>query len=141
MMSWFAKKMRETYVDDGGFTLIEILVVVILIGILVSIAFPVFLNQREKAHVATVKSNVRNAVLADTMRRSGTGSGVLPDTYTEGENVGDAENQFRVSKGVTITVTATEIEGTHAGLSAADSWTYDKSTGAYTGTGVFNQRD
>lgn len=123
---------------EAGFTLIEMLVVLIVVGILVSVTIPVFLNQREKAHVTLVKSDVKNTVLADTMRRSGLGSGVPPDTYTEGENFGDAENAFVVSRGVTITVSATEIEGTHAGLGSADTWTYDKSSGMYVGAGIFN---
>jgi prepilin-type N-terminal cleavage/methylation domain-containing protein len=45
---------------DEGFTLIELLVVMIIIGILASIAIPVFLSQRAKAHDASTKSDVSN---------------------------------------------------------------------------------
>lgn len=52
------------YSKEDGFTLVEILVVILVIGILTSIAIPVFLNQRQTANDATVESNAHSAVLA-----------------------------------------------------------------------------
>ena len=46
--------------NEKGFTLIELLIVVVIIGILASIAIPKFANTKDKAYVATMKSDLRN---------------------------------------------------------------------------------
>lgn len=53
------KKFRESH--EEGFTLIEIMVVVFVIGVLSAISFPVFNAQKKKAIYATLVSDVKNA--------------------------------------------------------------------------------
>lgn len=55
---------RARLADERGFTLVELLVVTILLGLLVAIAMPSFLTQREKARDADAKSVARTAALA-----------------------------------------------------------------------------
>ena len=49
--------------NESGFTLIEILVVILIIGILTAIAVPVFLNQRQKAAEAAMVEDMHSVKL------------------------------------------------------------------------------
>ena len=46
--------------QDRGFTLVELLVVMIVVGVLAGIAIPTFLAQRETGHRTSATSDLRN---------------------------------------------------------------------------------
>jgi type IV pilus assembly protein PilA len=50
---------------EGGFTLIELMVVVLIIAILIAIAIPTFLGARQRAQDRAAQSNLRNALTAE----------------------------------------------------------------------------
>ena len=51
--------------DDRGFTLVELITVMVIVGVLAGIAIPLFLNQRSSAYQSQIKNDLHNAAIAE----------------------------------------------------------------------------
>ena len=87
-----------------GFTLIELLIVVVIIGILAAIAIPKFATTKQKAYMATMKTDLRNLVTAQEAYFSDN------QAFT---NDTTALN-FSASKNVSVTIDQISASGWHA---------------------------
>jgi type II secretion system protein G len=83
----------------AGFTLIELLIVVVIIGLLASIAIPKFASTKDKAKMASVRTDLRNVMTAQ--------EAYFADTNVFGDlsQLQSASN-FNLSPGNTGTVVA-----------------------------------
>src|SRR2546427_9282535 len=89
---------RLVQMNRKGFTLIELLIVVVIIGILAAIAIPKFANTKEKAYLASMKSDLRNLITAE--------EAYFADSVKYTSNLGTAYATTTGVVGPTITVTA-----------------------------------
>ncbi|HEY2924512.1 MAG TPA: type II secretion system protein [Candidatus Eisenbacteria bacterium] len=67
--------------SEGGFTLIELVIVIVILGILAAVAIPKYEDMREQARVATLKGqlgSLRSAIAIQYARNALNGSATFP---------------------------------------------------------------
>ena len=108
---------------ESGFTLIELVIVIVILGILASVAIPKYEDMREQARVATLKGqlgSIRSAIAIQYARNALNGSATFPvldgTIFADGRVPKEPVNNLN-----TVKVTA--------GIDNAGGWQYNATTG------------
>src|SRR3954452_18517585 len=131
-MSFTRSLVARSRDEEDGFTLIELMVVVLIIAILIAIAIPTFLGARQRAQDRAVQSNLRNALTAEKT------------FYTDNQTYGDStamtgsniETSLKWGTDVSVSLSADNLTVCLTGKSKSgtDFALVDVSAGANAGT-------
>ena len=109
--------------SESGFTLIELVIVIVILGILAAVAIPKYEDMREQARVATLKGQlgaIRSAIAIQYARNALNGSATFPvlngTIFAEGVVPKEPVNNSNAVK-------------TKAGVDDAGGWQYTAATG------------
>lgn len=109
--------------SQSGFTLIELVIVIVILGILAAVAIPKYEDMREQARVATLKGqlgSIRSAIAIQYARNALNGNATFPTLdgtiFADGRVPKDPVNNSQAVK-------------TTPGIDDAGGWQYNSTTG------------
>ena len=109
--------------SEAGFTLIELVIVIVILGILAAVAIPKYEDMREQARVASIKGQlgaIRSAVAIQYARNALNGSAHFPPLD------GTIFAEGRVPKDPVMNSSGVKL---NPGIDNSGGWVYMQSTG------------
>ena len=100
VQNWLKRRHSMVHFKKG-FTLIEMLIVVVVVGIIASIAIQQFANSKDKTYVSQMKSDLRNLATYEEQYAADNGGAYFSGTATMSTPL----HGFHPSESVTIVVT------------------------------------
>jgi type IV pilus assembly protein PilA len=145
------KMLRQRMQDDKGFTLIELMVVVLIIAILIAIAIPTFLGLRQRAQDRAAQSDLRNGLTAAkayytddetfagfVANGPGTNDGEGIEPSLEWVDGPGGQGQVGITNADAATVVLTTVSESNTQFCIADSETQGTVTGTGAGAAAVN---
>jgi type II secretion system protein G len=120
-------KMRSKMQNQKGFTLVELMVVVVILGILVAIAVPVYTNITARANQKAVEANLRT-IDGAIMQYKAANDGKEPTNTNDNEALKEyvqawPEGPDTVEYDIAAETGSTQMRAVAAKKNAGDWWT------------------
>ncbi len=127
---------------DAGFTLVELLVVMLIVGVLAGIAIPTFIQHRQSAYRTQLREDLRNAASAIESASVASGGDYTQHAALAGGEIlwtsstnpirtlvdyaGSPEDTVTIKR---ITSSSYCLQANNASLGLTETWEHDKATG------------